>query len=157
MESNFPQNYRTPFGWAAWHWTAISTNIDIRRTYTRSQADIVLSTFNEPNSGAFARAGGPSGNGNVGTYVNINIAKNHASTSSAEKMVLMIHELGHTLGFHHSDSNLGRNIPQTNNATYHANNNCGSIMRSSVYRCGWTLSTNAQWTDDDRTAIDWAY
>ncbi len=157
MESDFPQNYRTPFAWAAWHWTAISTNIGMRRTYTKSQADIVLSTFNDSTTGAFARAGGPTGNGNVGTYVNINTAKNHSSTSSADKMALMIHELGHTLGFHHSDVNLGMHIPGTNNTTYHTNNNCGSIMKSSIYTCGWTLSTNAQWTNDDKIAIEWAY
>ncbi len=157
MESDFPQNYRTPFAWAAWHWTAVSTNISIRRTYTKSQADVVLSTFDDSTTGAYARAGGPTGDGNVGTYLNINIAKNHTSSSSADKMVLMLHELGHTLGFHHSDVTTGNHIVGTNNATYHTNNNCGSIMRSSVYTCGWTLSATAQWTVDDGKAIDWAY
>ncbi len=157
MESNFPQNYKTPFSWAAWHWTVKSSNISIRRTYTKSQADIVLSTFDDSNTGAYARAGGPTGNGNVGTYLNINVDKDHVSLSNADRMVLMIHELGHNLGFHHSDVTAGTHIPGTNNAAYHQNNNCGSIMKSSVYTCGWTLSATPQWTKDDTAAIEWAY
>ncbi|MEW7277537.1 M57 family metalloprotease [Aquimarina sp. 2201CG1-2-11] len=157
MEADFPQAYRSPFSWAAWHWSSVSANISIRSTNTRANADVILSTFNDNNTGAFARAGGPSGNGNVGNYLNINVAKNHNNTSDADKMALMLHELGHTLGFHHSDVTSGTHIPGTNNAAYHASNDCGSIMKSSVYTCGWTLSATARWTADDRTAITWAY
>ena len=70
----------------------------------------------------------------------------------------MLHELGHTLGFQHSDQNLGIRIPGTRDIRYHDANDCGSIMKSSVYNCNWRFgSSRAAWTPDDWTSIGWAY
>ncbi len=157
IERNFPRRFEYEFSWAAYHWSRISPNINIRRTYTRSQADILVGTWYQTNTAAWARAALPDGRGNVGSWLNINTAKDHEGSSSESTMALLIHELGHNLGYLHSDQTEGELIPGTRGASYHQANNCGSVMKSSVYVCNWRLSTNAGWSSDDRNAIKWAY
>ncbi|GAA4272396.1 M57 family metalloprotease [Aquimarina gracilis] len=157
IERNFPRSLEYEFSWAAYHWSRISPNINIRRTYTRSQADILVGTWYSTSDGAWARAALPSGNGNVGSWLNINTAKDHEGASSESTMALLIHELGHNLGYLHSDQTEGGLIPGTRGPAYHAANNCGSVMKSSVYVCNWRISSTPGWSSDDRIAIDWAY
>ncbi len=157
IERNFPRQFEYEFSWAAYHWSRISPNINIRRTYTRSQADILVGTWYQTNTAAWARAALPDGRGNVGAWLNINTAKDHEGASGESTMALLIHELGHNLGYLHSDQTEGSLIPGTRGVVYHRANNCGSVMKSSVYVCNWRLSSRAGWSSDDRRAIDWAY
>ena len=95
---------------------------------------------------------------NSGSWVKINTARALATTNETTKMTLMIHELGHILGFEHSNQTRGQLIPGTNGASYHENNTCESIMRSSVYNCNWQSGSSvAGWSRDDKIAINWAY
>ncbi len=157
IERNFPRQFEYEFSWAAYHWSRASPNINIRRTYTRSQADILVGTWYSTSDRAWARAALPSGRGNVGSWLNINTAKDHEGSSSESTMALLIHELGHNLGYLHSDQTEGDFIPGTRGPGYHAANNCGSVMKSSVYVCNWRISSTPGWSSDDRRAIDWAY
>ncbi|MDY8137932.1 hypothetical protein [Aquimarina sp. 2201CG5-10] len=157
IERNFPRSLEYEFSWAAYHWSRVSPNINIRRTYTRSSADILVGAWYSTSDRAWARAALPSGNGNVGSWLNVNTAKDHEGSSSESTMALLIHELGHNLGYLHSDQTEGGRIPGTNGPGYHAANNCGSVMKSSVYVCNWRISSNPGWSYDDRTAINWAY
>jgi hypothetical protein len=73
-------------------------------------------------------------------------------------LCLAIHEIGHTLGFAHSDQTAGTNISGTNNATFHANNVCGSLMRSSFFTCAWGATDPRAglpggWNSNDLTMI----
>ncbi len=156
---DFPDEYKSAFGWAAYHWSRVSPNINFRRVYSRRDAQISLSGWTDRNDRAWARAQLPKRDGNVGAWVAVNRA-NALPTNPSEttKMTLMIHELGHSLGFQHSDQNFGNRIPGTRDYRYHAANNCGSIMKSSVYNCSWRSgSSSSAWTSDDWTSIHWAY
>ncbi len=155
IESSVPSNLINPIIWAAYHWYWSSSNISIGRTFNRYEADIIIGTWYNPNEVAWARAALPDGRGNVGSWMRINTAKNHGNNAST--MALYIHEFGHNLGFLHSDQYDGGQIPGTNGVSYHQRNNCGSVMKSSVYTCNWRMSTTPGWTYDDRTAIRWAY
>ncbi len=157
VENNFPNYLVNSLGWATYHWSRVSPNINYRRTYNRNSADILVGAYYNSNDGAWARAAIPSGNGNVGSWVSVNTAQPLNTASPETTMTLLIHEFGHNLGYYHSDSNDGGRIPGTRDATYHRNNNCGSIMKSSVFVCGWRVSATPRWTYDDRIAIDWAY
>ncbi len=156
-ENNFPGYLEYAFSWATYHWSSVSPNINYRRTYDRNTADILVSSYYDSGDRAWARAQLPSGLGNVGSWVSVNTYQPIDDASDITRMTLFIHELGHNLGYHHSDGTLGGLIPGTRGAAYHAANDCGSIMKSSVYNCGWRLSSNAAWTYDDWISIHWAY
>ena len=155
LESSFPTNLEYALSWAAYHWSISSANINFSRTYNRSSADILIGTWYNSNEVAWARAALPDGGGNVGSWMRVNTAKNHAGGEST--MALLIHEFGHNLGYLHSDQYGGGQIPGTNGPSYHQNNNCGSVMKSAVYTCNWRFSTPSGWSSDDRTSITWAY
>ncbi len=99
IDYDFPSEYILEFAWAAYHWSRVSPNININRTYSRYSADIVLGAYYNENTGAYATAALPSGNGNVGSWMQINLAKDHEALSVESRMTLMIHELGHNLSF----------------------------------------------------------
>ncbi|WP_106792812.1 hypothetical protein [Aquimarina sp. Aq78] len=155
VENNYPRNLEYALSWAAWHWSVSSRNINISRTYNRSSADILVGSWYNSNEGAWARALLPDGRGNVGSWMRVNTAKPHPGDEST--MALLIHELGHNIGYHHSDQTYGGHIPGTNGVAYHQSNNCGSVMKSSIYTCNWRFSSTPGWSRDDRTAITWAY
>ncbi len=157
IDYDFPSEYILEFAWAAYHWSKVSPNININRTYSRYSADIVLGAYYNENTGAYATAALPSGNGNVGSWMQINVAKDHEALSAESRMTLMIHELGHNLSFLHSNQVEGIRIPGTSDAAFHQAYTCGSIMRSSVYVCGWQLSPWSQWSSDDWRSIGWSY
>lgn len=157
IESNFLEQYIFPLDWATYYWTISSPNISIRRTFDRSQADIICSSYFDSSDAAFARAALPNGQGNVGTFLRINTAQPHQNFGFDANMVLMIHEIGHNLGYQHSDQSLGFQIPNTGSIEFHQNNDCGSIMKSLPFNCGWTNDNVKRWSVSDRTAIEWGY
>ena len=82
---------------------------------------------------------------------------NNPDHDANDKMALLMHELGHNLGFLHSDQTAGYNIPGTADAAWHSRNTCGSIMRSSVFTCGWRTSGRSAWSTSDWRAVGWDY
>ncbi|MDC1162468.1 M57 family metalloprotease [Tenacibaculum sp.] len=157
-EGSFPNEYKNALGWAAYHWSRANTNINFRRVTRRSDAHLFLSSYSDRGDRAWARAQLPRRDGKTGTWLSINRANAFNTSNNTTRMTLMIHELGHTLGFEHSDQTRGVRIPGTQGANYHARENCGSVMKSSVYNCNWKSgSTRAGWTRDDWTSIHWAY
>ncbi len=155
VESNFPSRYLSGLRKAAQYWSAISPNIDIRETTCRSCADIICRGVNDVAGAGVAFALYPTGNGNVGPRIDVEIPSNNRF-SLEQNLTLMVHEFGHTLGFAHADQNVGYNIPNSGTPSFHASNNCGSIMKSSVFVCGWTFNA-ANWSSFDRAMINWAY
>jgi hypothetical protein len=154
--SDFPEVYVEAMRWASLYWSISSPNIDIQRTSNRDEADIICGVYNDPNSSSQARAAYPNGSGNVGSYLRINTGVS-ASSSLRSRTVLMMHELGHNLGYLHANRSEGNNIPNTETPEFHQNNRCGSIMRSSVSSCNWQLDGVKNWSEYDRIAIEAVY
>ena len=143
--------------WASWYWSQASSNISIERTYNHGESDILVSGQSGSGTGY---ALFPSGDGNVGNRIVFSNADT-ASLSWNEKLALAVHEIGHTLGFSHANNPPivgGWAIGScSGSSTYHGSSNCGSIMRSPHYTCGWAYDHGVHWTDADVHAIDWAY
>ena len=159
LDTTYPTTdaYVLAFDWAKYYWDISSDNIYIERTYTKTEADIVCGGVHGAPALFFARAAFPSG-GNVGKTINVNL--DNLGTNFNQNMVLLMHEIGHTLGYGHSDQATGTGmtfIPNTHNATWHSGQNCGSIMKSAVYVCGWSSDNVRRWSADDITAINYGY
>ncbi len=156
IESNFPSYYIGALDWASYYWRISSPNIDIRRTFNRSEADIICSAYFDRNDVAYARAQLPQGSGRVGSFLRVNTNFSNESNPRAA-LVLMMHELGHNLGFEHADKNIGNRIPNTETPDFHFRNGCGSIMRSGVFTCSWDYNNVKNWSQSDINALAWAY
>jgi hypothetical protein len=153
VESNFPEHYIKALDWARYYWSISSPNIEIRRTYKRSEADIICSSYFDSNDDAYAKASFPIGNGKVGNFLRINTRFDNASSTAKQKLVLMMHELGHNLGYDHSDQTFGFILPKTQSPIFHINNVCGSIMRSQIFECTWDFNNVKSWSVWDINAI----
>ncbi len=149
----FPTNYRTPLRTAFEYWSNSHTNITITETTNETNADIICKHSGTITS--VGRAEFPSNN-NIGSRLYVNNTYNNSYTEN-ENLTLLLHEIGHALGYTHSDINEGNPlIPDTNNAQWHIDNTCGSIMRSSVFPCNWTLETS-DWSANDITSINYIF
>jgi hypothetical protein len=158
VESNFPEYYVNALEWARYYWSISSPNIEIRRTFNRNEADIICSSYLDRNDGAYARASLPLKGRKVGNFLRVNNRFVKADSSSRFKLALMIHELGHTLGYEHSDQNVGvYTIPNTEDPTFHTNNGCGSVMRSGIFVCNWDYNNVKSWSQSDINAIEWGF
>lgn len=148
-DASFPNHlYGGPLYYAAKHWSNISPNINISFTNIRSQADIVVSGYYNSNATAWAYAAFPHGNGNVGSWMWINTYHRH-NQSYGDKVGLMVHELGHNLGYWHTNQPGAYHIPGTPYTDYN------SIMHPNI-PSGWQYNI-AAWTSGDREMIRWAY
>ena len=105
----------------------------INMTYTtQANPDILIKFLNFRESlpslpyEAIGHASSPS-NGNPGSGVRLNT--NHYFTYD-QLVFVIIHELGHTLGFHHSDMTSGYYIPGTPDPAVTGTYDYGSVMRS---------------------------
>jgi hypothetical protein len=158
IDSSFPSYYVAALDWAKYYWSISSPNIEIRRTFNRSEADIICSSYFDANDGAFARAAFPPGDGRVGNFLRINNRFGEFANTQRDKLVLMMHELGHNLGYEHSDQNVGVfTIPNTQTPAFHQSNACGSIMRSLISICAWDYNNVKNWSESDRNAIEWGF
>jgi hypothetical protein len=160
-KSQVPANYVNPIGWATYYWSIASKNINFREVSSASQADIVFTSGTAPSgSSAQARANFPSGNGNVGNIVQIFTNQNQPSDNNV-RIVLMIHELGHSLGYEHSNANRSSTAvylgSTTGTSQFHIDNTCGSVMRSTVFQCGWASDNRSKWSTSDKNSIDLLY
>ncbi|PSL46369.1 hypothetical protein CLV51_103347 [Chitinophaga niastensis] len=162
--SLFPYYYFGPLEWAVWYWNGSSPNISFTRTGDRSAANLIVDSYNDPTDSSWIRTTLPAGNGNVGNRIRLNLGVNernhyvnHITSSNEEKLLLMMHALGHTLGYLHADQYAGLLIPGTPDPAFHQANACGSVMRSVTYVCGWGYDGIKRWSPSDITAIQWGY
>ncbi|MDL2212462.1 zinc-dependent metalloprotease [Bacteroides sp. OttesenSCG-928-J23] len=109
----------TPYSWynginqAIAAWNNIGSSIKMKLV-TTSSYDIEIKAQNKGENNRVAATGTyPSGNGKPGSTININSYYDYLSTG--QKAYIIVHELGHNIGFAHSDVlNTGEsNIPGT--------------------------------------------
>jgi len=73
--------------------------------------DIIVNAYHDNSTSTVAFAYLPDWYGNPGFAVSINTAYNYLST--AQKIFAITHELGHNIGFTHTDGNYGSLVPGT--------------------------------------------
>ena len=83
-----------------------STTTTVPPTY-----NIIVKTLNDPSTSMVAQAYLPYWDGTVGNEVDINTYYNYLSSSY--KTFALTHELGHSIGFTHTDGTYGNLIPGT--------------------------------------------
>ncbi len=154
IDSSVPSNYINPIGWAAFYWSRSSRNISLRRVFSTNEADIDI--IGTSGSGGQAFSLFPNGNGNVGSLVEIYTNRTQPAEFNT-RMVLMIHELGHSLGLEHSDTNRSSGAVylggSTGTSQFHINNTCGSVMRHIVFPCSWSTNNRSSWSSSDKETI----
>ncbi|WP_234859155.1 M57 family metalloprotease [Aquimarina aquimarini] len=108
LNNNVPQEWMVPTQNAINQWNSSSPGISMSRTTNRGEADIVISGEAEvgfdfsPAGADFPEVAG----GAVGAFVTINLNYNPATNgplSNGRRFLVMTHELGHNIGFQHSD------------------------------------------------------
>lgn len=104
FSSSFPTTGRTPewrtaLSHAINEWNSIS-NCAIKFILTASSPNVTIEHFREENSNTVAEAYMPR-SGNPGEKIKINIVNDYYSMDS--KIHVLVHEMGHILGFRHTD------------------------------------------------------
>ena len=119
-----PAVWQSAIGDAITNWNSTDCLIKFQLTTNSSTAKIIVSTTYNTTS-IIATAALPTFGGNPGSTVEINTYYN-TSLSALQKVFAITHELGHTIGFHHTDQTTGTTVSET--PTSDAN----SIMNSTV-------------------------
>jgi hypothetical protein len=130
------------------HWNGTGSNVQM--TEGTSAVDItVATTCTSSNVAAYASF--PSG-GNVGPTIYVNTCFAY-STSSAQKVHNMVHELGHTLGFRHSNYTQQGESAGTEGAVHIYGTPTSGNATGSVMNGGTALNSWAGFAASDLTAV----
>lgn len=128
VHPDVPEDWRLAFAYATSRWSNLEINglkivnfnfVDVALDPGNpdfSKYDLVLSYRNDTFiGGSIAGATFPSSLGKVGNIININPFDDNAEERSFNlKAAIMAHEIGHTLGIHHTASNCGLTIMSPN-------------------------------------------
>lgn len=84
---------------------AVGSDLQFSRVYSASSADIVIRKNNSIGSGVCGRAGFPFSNGRPFNNVDISetVLIQYGLTSASQLRLLVAHELGHCIGFRHTN------------------------------------------------------
>jgi hypothetical protein len=161
-DNTVPAEWLTALDQAIANWNSINSHVYMKRvtattvtttsgkgkkkTTTTSTVppayNIIVKTLNDPTTSMVAQAYLPYWDGTVGNEVDINTYYNYLSSSY--KTFALTHELGHSIGFTHTDGTYGNLIPGTPEA------DPNSVMNSIV------LPWNG-FTSYDVTAVNTIY
>lgn len=109
-----PAAWQTAIDQAINNWNSTDCLVKISRAGSAAGASIVFSSYTDPNTSTIAFASFPDANGNPGPTVSINLY--YSTLSASQKQFAITHELGHCLGFMHTNQFNGVLIPETPNA-----------------------------------------
>lgn len=145
MPTSGDDNWRPAIQSAISKWNATQSNVNITLSQN-SNADIVIrSDGGTQEDETIAIAEFPS-YGSPGYRIRVNLdAVNNKVFSSAQKILTMVHEIGHTLGFRHTnwygnDEPYGIGIPGTPNTGLNPDPN--SVMNAVITAAGWIGFSN---------------
>ncbi|WP_158269135.1 M57 family metalloprotease [Kordia periserrulae] len=133
---------------AIYEWNSSNSCVNFRQISSPSNADITIR--NTTNSSLFGYAEFPV-NGNTAPVLWINANYNNGNTSSSDKTNILMHELGHALGFIHVDqtSSVGGYNPFLPSLSTQ-----GSVMISGVSNI---LNRAPVLTTNDKLAVEYLY
>jgi hypothetical protein len=107
MDPAFDAYMQTSFDNALARYNALNLNLTFQRNSTSSGADISIIAFYELPSGGFVTlgqsAGFPSASGNPATPIKLNTYAYNSSSQRADATTVIAHEIGHAIGFRHTD------------------------------------------------------
>ena len=111
IDAAVPSNWRTAIQGAVNNWNAVNgTRLGMSIVTSQSGSHCRIFMGNE-TANWIARAYLPASNGRPGVSVEINAYYN--TLAANQKLFAITHELGHTIGFHHTNQTSGIYIPGT--------------------------------------------
>jgi hypothetical protein len=107
MDPAFDSYMQNAFDAALARYNALNLNLTFQRNSTSSGADISIIAFYEAPSGGFITlgqsAGFPSASGNPASPIKLNTYAYNSSSQRADATTVIAHEIGHAIGFRHTD------------------------------------------------------
>ncbi|MBW8683285.1 zinc-dependent metalloprotease [Chitinophaga sp. B61] len=100
-----PADWQTATQGAVTNWSTLGSGLGMSLVSTLFQAHTRVFAGYESGANWVARAYLPTSNGRPGVSIEINTYYNYLTPS--EKLFAITHELGHTVGFNHTDQNVG--------------------------------------------------
>ncbi|SFE86374.1 Dual-action HEIGH metallo-peptidase [Chitinophaga sp. CF118] len=114
-DGTVPTAWQTAIDQAISNWNGTDCLVKLSRVTSPFEARIVFSSYTDASTTTIAFASFPDVTGNCGPTVNINLY--YSTLSASRKQFAITHELGHCLGFMHTNQANGVLIPETPNAS----------------------------------------
>ena len=103
MDPGFGTYMQNSFDQALSRYNALNLNLVFQRTTNQADSDIaILSFFENSNTLGFS-AGFPTSSGNPATPIRLNTRYYNDSNQRADATTVIAHEIGHAIGFRHTD------------------------------------------------------
>jgi hypothetical protein len=107
MDPAFDSYMQSAFDAALARYNTLNLNLTFQRNSTSSGSDISIIAFYEAPSGGFITlgqsAGFPSASGNPASPIKLNTYAYNSSSQRADATTVIAHEIGHAIGFRHTD------------------------------------------------------
>lgn len=135
FDGSVPRRWRTAFRSAIAEWNNLNGGIKfhlITGTYCPANGITVdFASLGSSNNDVFARGGFPTSNGNPGSLITVNSTCT-VSQNAAQRLKTAVHELGHTIGFMHTDISSGYAQITWSNTDCSTEPDPASIMRQGL-------------------------
>jgi len=102
MDTGFDTYMQTAFDQALSNYNAVNLSLRFQRVSSSASADISIFSFYEVSNVLGYSAGFPSG-GNAASPIYLNTYYYNSSTSRPDASTVIAHEIGHAIGFRHTD------------------------------------------------------